>query len=125
MSRSASITQSIISTINSGIGCAFRNNTVGVYDAKTKRYRRSKDRSAVGTADVVACVAGKYYEIEVKAGRDRQSDDQKEHQQKVTKAGGTYIVIRTTDEFLTYAESFGWLKNGIRRTSFGKIGVRV
>jgi len=104
------VTRAIFDTINSGIGCAWRNNTVAVYDKKRKVYRRSGDRSAIGTADVVCCVEGRYYEFEVKAGTDRQSEDQTEHQRKVLRAGGTYIVIRTTDEFLTLARTFGWIK---------------
>ncbi len=43
--------------------------------------------------------------IEVKIGKDRQSDSQKEYQRKVEKAGGIYIIIGTFDEFIKhYAE---------------------
>jgi hypothetical protein len=115
MTRSASLTQAIITTINSGLGCAWRNNTVGVWDAKKKLYRASRDRSAIGTADVVACVGGRYYEFEVKVGQDKQSKDQVNHQQRVLDAGGEYFVIQSTDDFLYHASRLGWINNGIRR----------
>lgn len=108
-SSAASVTQAIITTINSGVGMAWRNNTVGVFDPARKIYRRSADRSAIGTADVIACIAGKYWEIEVKAGKDRQSEGQREHEKRVAAAGGSYIIVRTIDEFINYAHEFGWI----------------
>jgi hypothetical protein len=43
---------------------------------------------------------GQYVGIEVKAGKDRQSDDQKKRQFEVERAGGTYLLVRSTDDFI-------------------------
>jgi hypothetical protein len=115
--KANAVTRAIIETINSGIGCAWRNNTVAVYDPKRKVYRRSGDRSAIGTADVVACVEGRYYEFEVKVGNDRMSEGQRAHQKRVIDSAGIYIVVHSTDEFLNYAQSFGWINNGMMWTN--------
>lgn len=53
-----------------------------------------------GVADITGVINGRYVEIEVKIGRDRQSDVQKEHQAKVEAAGGIYIIAKTFDGFV-------------------------
>ncbi len=115
MAQASALTQAIITTINSGLGIAWRNNTVGIYDLKTKRYRRSSDRSAIGTGDVVACIDGEYLEFEIKIGSERQSVEQKIHQHRVQEAAGRYFVVKSIDEFIAIAEGRGWINHGIRR----------
>lgn len=55
-----------------------------------------------GTADLSATIYGLSVKIEVKIGKDRQSEAQKRYQQEVEKAGGVYWLVKTFDEFLTY-----------------------
>lgn len=42
--------------------------------------------------------------IEVKHGRDRQSEAQKKYQADIEKAGGVYYVAKTFDEFYRWYE---------------------
>jgi hypothetical protein len=61
-----------------------------------------------GTADISATIAGQSVKIEVKAGRDRQSDAQRRYQDEVERAGGTYIIARDFTGFLQwYNQNFG------------------
>ena len=55
-----------------------------------------------GSADVSAVVQGKSYKIEIKYGKDRQSDAQKAYEQSITSAGGVYIIVRTMDQFVEW-----------------------
>ena len=59
-----------------------------------------------GTADVSATIRGRSVKIEVKYGKDRQSDAQKAYQQDVERAGGTYIIARNFDSFVLWYEKF-------------------
>ena len=37
--------------------------------------------------------------IEIKYGKDRQSDDQIRYQEMIEKAGGIYIIVKNFDDF--------------------------
>jgi hypothetical protein len=50
-----------------------------------------------GTADILACVRGRFVAVEVKVDRDPQRDDQKIFQAAFEKAGGLYVLARFTD----------------------------
>jgi hypothetical protein len=56
--------------------------------------------STPGSADISAIIGGRSVKIEVKIGRDRQSEVQKEYQRKVEQAGGFYIIATSFDNFL-------------------------
>lgn len=47
-----------------------------------------------GSADISATIAGRSVKIEVKIGRDFQSEAQKQYQQAVEKAGGLYVIAK-------------------------------
>ena len=51
-----------------------------------------------GSADVSATIQGRSVKIEVKI-KDRQSEAQKEYQQRIETAGGVYWLVRSFDEF--------------------------
>jgi hypothetical protein len=59
-----------------------------------------------GTADISATIRGRSVKIEVKYGKDRQSDAQKQYQEMIEKAGGTYIIAKTFDDFVLWYEKF-------------------
>ena len=59
-----------------------------------------------GTADISATIRGRSVKIEVKYGKDRQSDDQKRYQQQIETAGGIYIIARNMDEFIEWFDEF-------------------
>lgn len=72
---------------------ASRVNNMGVYDQKTGRYRKSHTKP--GFPDIVIIGPfGRFYGIEVKAGRDTQSEAQKQCEAEIRAAGGCYVLCR-------------------------------
>jgi len=59
-----------------------------------------------GSADVSAVIGGRSVKIEIKYGKDRQSEAQKQYQASVEKAGGVYLIVRTFDDFLEWWDNF-------------------
>ena len=59
-----------------------------------------------GSADVSSTIMGQSIKIEIKAGRDRQSEAQKQYQQQVEAAGGVYLIVRNFTEFLQWYDEF-------------------
>ena len=63
-----------------------------------------------GVADLMLAVPHEPYHglfIEMKAGKGKQQDSQKEFEQAVTAQGYKYVVITTLDDFITLVD--GWL----------------
>ena len=58
-----------------------------------------------GTADISATINGKSVKIEVKYGRDVQSDAQKQYQQKIETAKGIYYIARDFDTFVEWYDT--------------------
>lgn len=58
--------------------------------------------STVGSADISATIKGRSVKIEVKIGRDRQSEAQRQYQVAVEKAGGFYYIARDFTTFLVW-----------------------
>ncbi|MYC66350.1 MAG: hypothetical protein F4X12_08480 [Acidobacteriia bacterium] len=52
-------------------------------------------RSSTGVSDITACVNGRFVEIELKSAYGVQSKQQKREQERVEKAGGTYVLAYT------------------------------
>lgn len=52
-----------------------------------------------GTADISATIRGRSVKLEVKIGRDRQSEAQKNYQEEVEAAGGKYFLVHNWEEF--------------------------
>lgn len=59
-----------------------------------------------GTADISATVKGRSVKIEIKVGKDRQSEAQKEYQAEVERAGGVYIIVKTFNDLYTWYNQF-------------------
>ena len=55
-----------------------------------------------GTADISATIAGRSVKVEVKIGRDVQSEAQKQYQQSVEQSGGIYVIASTFAGFLEW-----------------------
>jgi len=64
-----------------------------------------KSSMTKGSADISAIINGRSVKIEIKIGRDRQSDAQKQYEQSVTKAGGVYIIVHTLEDFVNWWDS--------------------
>lgn len=69
--------------------------------------------STPGSADISATIklksnptVGISVKIEIKVGRDIQSDRQKKYQQQVEQAGGIYLLIHSFSEFYSW-----WVEN--------------
>ena len=92
-----SLTKAIVDWIDLSGGWATRISTEGRYiEALGRRIPSSVKK---GTADIHACYKGKHLSIEVKIGVDRQSDEQKEVEKSILKAGGYYFIAKTFDAF--------------------------
>ena len=64
-----------------------------------------KTNSRRGSADIHAIIEGKAVMIEVKVGKDRMSDKQKEYAESVRRAGGEYLIIHSFDDFYNYLKT--------------------
>lgn len=111
-SKANDITKAIIKFLRLSGHQAERINTMGrtidnrktVYDClgHARQIGSTKYIPTTGTkgsADISATIQGRSVKIEVKAGRDRQSDAQKQYQADIERAGGVYIIAHSFDEF--------------------------
>jgi hypothetical protein len=91
---------------------AERINTMGT--ARTKRATDgrvlgvtwTKGTGTVGSADISATIKGRSVKIEVKIGKDRQSEAQKRYQENIEKAGGIYYIAKNFDDFVDFFNDF-------------------
>ena len=58
-----------------------------------------------GTADISATIQGLSVKIEVKYGRDRQSEAQRLYQASIEQAGGIYVIAKTFEQFFDWYNS--------------------
>ena len=65
----------------------------------TLKGKRIPSSGTKGTSDIKACYKGRFIAIEIKIGRDRQSEVQKWYQEKVERAGGVYAIVKTWEDF--------------------------
>ena len=114
------LTKCIISWINFNGGQAERISSQGQYregkkiDVGTGEIAYTKQlpgkwtpgQGTKGTADISATIRGRSVKIEVKYGKDIQSDAQKNYQEIIEKAGGIYIIARNFDDFVLWYENF-------------------
>lgn len=81
-----------------------RQNSQGQYDGRLKMWRKSG--TTKGIADVQVTSKGRTFNFEIKIGRDRQSEVQKEVERKIRAAGGHYAIIHCYDDFLQQINIF-------------------
>jgi hypothetical protein len=58
-----------------------------------------------GTADINCIIKGTPVAIEIKIGRDTQSDDQIKEQARFERAGGKYFIVKTPEDFFVIYDS--------------------
>lgn len=91
---------------------AERINTMGVArkkmrtDGKVIGITWTKGTGTPGSADISATIRGRSVKIEVKIGKDRQSEAQMRYQESIEKAGGIYIIARDFDSFVEWYDQF-------------------
>lgn len=105
------LTDAICKYVRSLGGAAARINVMGIYDEKMGKFRPSGSTRGVEDVDCVKPIyvrtltsdqpikVGLKVAVEVKIGKDRQSDDQKKRQAAVEASGGVYIIAKTFDQF--------------------------
>lgn len=106
------LTKCIIDFINLNNGQAERINNTGRQIDNRKTFsdvlgntrtvgsvRWIKGTGTNGTSDISATIQGKSVKVEVKIGRDKQSDQQREYQKSVESAGGVYFVAKDFTSF--------------------------
>lgn len=103
MTETNALTNQVINYLLYNGHFASRIQSQGQYSPTRGRWIKSKVRRGIG--DIIACVNGKFWMIEIKTGKDRQSDFQKSVEQDVNKAGGVYLIVRTLGDFIGYYES--------------------
>ena len=109
------LTRCIIDFIRLNGGQAERINTTGV-PVDTRRevtdvmgHRRTigsvqwrPGGGTVGSADISATIRGRSVKIEVKIGKDTQSEAQKQYQASIEAAGGVYYIARDFTTFIAF-----------------------
>lgn len=74
--------------------------------ATTSGGKYIKGSGTKGSADISATIKGRSVKIEIKYGRDRQSEYQKAYQVNIEQAGGVYWLVRDLDSFLEMYNNF-------------------
>lgn len=103
MTETNALTNSVINYLLANGHFASRIQSQGQYSPTRGRWIKSKVRRGIG--DIIACVDGKFWMIEIKTGADKQSLYQKTVEKDVTKAKGIYLIVRTFGQFLGFYES--------------------
>lgn len=126
MTETNSLTNAVINFLLSRGHFASRIQSQGQYSPTRGRWIKSKVRRGIG--DIIACIDGQFWMIEIKTGKDRQSDYQKSVEEDVKKAGGKYIIVRVFGEFLGLYMSGGIdsypSENGSNYQVVTKVGKR-
>jgi hypothetical protein len=106
------LTKAITSFIQFNGYQAERINTMGVArenkrtDGKVIGVTWTKGTTTSGSADISATIRGRSVKIEVKVGKDRQSDAQKRYQESIERAGGVYLIARDFDSFVEWFDKY-------------------
>jgi hypothetical protein len=106
------LTKAITSFVQFNGFQAERINTMGTArenkrtDGKVIGVTWTKGTTTAGSADISATIRGRSVKIEVKVGKDRQSDAQKRYQESIERAGGVYMIARDFDSFVEWFDEF-------------------
>jgi len=97
------LSKCVVADITLKGGFATRVNSMGVYRASLKKFTFSGQKKGVG--DVIGTYKGLSIQVEIKIGRDQQSEHQKKVQQEHEAAGGLYYLARNFTDFKTWFDS--------------------
>ena len=76
---------------------SFKIKTVGTYDTKLGRFRKSSPWYRKGVSDILGIYRGKFLAIEVKSGRGRATKEQSDFLREVHDHGGYGFIVRSID----------------------------
>jgi len=96
------LTKCIVKYIELKGGFASRISVQGTFNVRTQRYIPSTSRK--GLADIMAIYNGVPISVEVKVGKDVQSDAQKKIEKEVNQAGGRYFIARDFSSFVEWID---------------------
>ena len=100
MNNTNNLTNAILRLLNLSGWKAWRNNTVGIWDANKGIYRRNKN-TLKGVSDIIGFnrKTGQFIGIEIKTGKDSISPEQILFLKEVNESGGIGMIARTFDQF--------------------------
>ena len=117
-SSANNLTKAIIKYIELMGYQAERINNTGRYIDTTKKVKNIQGQTVQigsgqyipgtgtnGTADISATIKGKSIKIEVKYGKDRQSEAQKEYQATIERSGGVYYIAKDFESFYQFYQT--------------------
>lgn len=93
--RESDIQYSILQYLRLKQHFCWKNSTVGIYKKATNSYIPSQN---VGSPDIFSIKDGKFYGIEVKSEKNKQTPLQVEWQKRFEKEKGIYILVRSLDD---------------------------
>lgn len=96
------ITRSVCSYLTLKKAYVVRVNTQGQWDDKKKIWRKSHTK--LGTADIHACINGRFVSIEIKANNDKMRPAQWATKAEVEKAGGIYIIVSSLEDVISFLD---------------------
>ena len=79
---------------------ASRTQSQGQYNERLGRWTHSTVRRGIG--DIMTVIKGRTVMIEIKVGRDVQSEHQKQTQKEVEASGGVYLIVRSFEGFMEW-----------------------
>lgn len=79
---------------------AWRNNVAPIPIRRGRQIIgiRRADQHTIGMPDILCVIRGHLIGLEVKSAIGKQRPEQKEWQEKLEKAGGTYAVVRSLED---------------------------
>jgi ketopantoate reductase len=99
------MTKQILRWLNMNGFVAWRNNTMGVWDAKKKIYRKHHGRKGVSDILGVQKKTGRFIGVEVKFGKDKLSKEQELFINDINRSGGFAIAVYSFADFLEKIET--------------------
>jgi hypothetical protein len=101
--------ENFINHLPDGLGQATRINTTGMPRKMANgEIKWSTGNTRKGFSDIVGSYAGRFISIEVKIGRDKQTEAQCREQERVHKTGGVYILAKDFPGFLDQWRAAGF-----------------
>ena len=75
-----------------------RNNSFAGYIERPNQTRGFIKNNKPGAPDIIVCYQGNYVGLEVKSKKGRQSDSQKDAEERILDAGGEYHIVRSVED---------------------------
>jgi len=103
------LTKAVVDFLNFSGHFATRINNQGTWVMEKAHVNGGYYRPSTqvkGIADIDALIKGYKVAIEIKIGKDRQSDAQKDYQAKIERAGGFYWIVKDFDQFYELYTTF-------------------